>query len=682
MKTKLLATLISALMSTSAWAESDDELGSLSLDDLLSIKVTVASGDKGMTLRESPGIVTLITKDEIVNSGARDLMDVLNLVPGISFGMDVQGVVGIAARGNWAHEGKILLMVDGQEMNELSFATLQFGNHFPVENIERIEMIRGPGSAIYGGFAELGVIKITTKAGSQTGKTEFSALTSQMKDSSGRTALTAVWGTEFEAGSFDLNAYWTQGNRSDRDMVDFYPEDYEMTYNMEDNSELNDLMVNLSIKLGGFSARYLRDQYHITQRDIFFVNAPYPVEQEFNSDFIELKYKWSISESFSITPEYNLKKQEPWKATSQGVIDLEDPDTYEDEQYSGQYFDPDVQRETIRITASWDWSDDDNLIFGASRYEDDSEVIGKDYDPVENPEDIEKANFDNTAIFAQALMQTDSGNYTFGFRSVDHSEAGSSFLPRLGYTNVWDKFHFKALWSKAFRAPVVQNIIDFRDEETGATSIKPETTTVTEFEFGYQLSSNLFLTTNLYDIVIEDPIVYYFDGADAYRNYDEVGTRGIEMELKYKQDWGYLNFGFSHYQVSDNQVDQYAVLNEDFEVIDDDQLMGFPQQKLTLNAHIKMGDNWSINPSIIYESKKWAYTAANEEDSLVPEKLDAMTLVNVNIIRKFGDKFDLHFGVYNMFDDDVNYVQPYYDGYHAPLPGPTREIYLKGRFHF
>jgi len=681
MKRSLVAGILCSVLCSSVYGEEEDDLASLSLDDLLNIKVTVASGDKGMTLRESPGIISLITSEEIKNSGARDLMDVLNLVPGIGFGMDVQGVVGISARGNWAHEGKILLMVDGQEFNELSFATLQFGNHFPVENIERIEMIRGPGSAIYGGFAELGVIKITTKTGSDLGKTEFTQSYSQMKDSFGRQSRTLVYGTKFDSGSFDMNAYYSQGNRSDRDMSDFY----EDTYSMENNSELDSFMLNLSLKLDGFSARYLRDEYELTQRDIFFVNAPYAIQQAFNSDFFELKYKWAIADNFTITPEYNLKKQEPWKSDDQAVRELEelDPDSY-----GGQFFDPDVQRETYRVTASWDWSEDDNLIFGASRYEDDSTVRGALYNHpdlnIRDSNDVEKSSHDNNALFAQALMQTNSGNYTFGFRWVDHSVAGTSFLPRLGYTNVWDKFHFKGLWSKAFRAPVVQNIIDFRDEETGATSIKPETTTVTEFEFGYQISSNLFLTTNIYDIVIEDPIVYYFDDADAYRNYEEVGTRGLEIEARYKQDWGYLNVGFSHYQVSDNKVDQYAVQSVDYEVIDDNQLVGMPQQKLTFNAHIKLNEDWSINPSLVYESKKYGYTAATEEDDLIVEELSSTTLVNLNIIRQglFDGLMDIHFGVYNLLDDEVDYVQPYYDGYHAPLPGATREIYVKARLHF
>ncbi|MBL7925193.1 MAG: TonB-dependent receptor plug domain-containing protein, partial [Bacteroidia bacterium] len=124
---------------------------SLSLEELMNIKITVAS-IKELSPRQSPGIVSYITAEDIRNMGARDIMEVLRSVPGFEFGVDVEGVVGLGVRGNWAHEGKVVLFIDGQEMNESLYSTLQFGNHYPIDHIERIEIIRGPGSALHGGF--------------------------------------------------------------------------------------------------------------------------------------------------------------------------------------------------------------------------------------------------------------------------------------------------------------------------------------------------------------------------------------------------------------------------------------------------------------------------------------------------------------------------------------------------
>ncbi|HNX99124.1 MAG TPA: TonB-dependent receptor plug domain-containing protein, partial [Candidatus Aminicenantes bacterium] len=138
-------------------------LAEMSLEELSQLPVTVAS-KSAQPLHKSSGIVTLITREEIQNSGARDLIDVLRMVPGFEFGLDVRGVTSIGIRGNWAHEGKVLILWDGQSLNESLYSTIQLGNHYPVDLIERIEIVRGPGSAVYGGMAELGVINIVSRA--------------------------------------------------------------------------------------------------------------------------------------------------------------------------------------------------------------------------------------------------------------------------------------------------------------------------------------------------------------------------------------------------------------------------------------------------------------------------------------------------------------------------------------
>ena len=114
-------------------------------------------------LKDSPAVVTVVSGEDIRAMGARDLVDILNFVPGFFQGVDLDGVVGPGFRGLWGHEGKILLLIDGKEMNELLFSNMQLGNEFPVEFIERVEVVRGPGSVIYGGSAELGVINVVTR---------------------------------------------------------------------------------------------------------------------------------------------------------------------------------------------------------------------------------------------------------------------------------------------------------------------------------------------------------------------------------------------------------------------------------------------------------------------------------------------------------------------------------------
>src|SRR5690554_1593115 len=135
----------------------------------MNIEVSVSS-KSSMNIRETPGIVSVITQEDIENSGARDMVDLIQrYVPGFDFGVEVEGLIGLTVRGIWSFAGKVLLLIDGVEANENMFGQAMFGNHYPLSNVERVEIIRGPGSVVYGGYASMGVINIITKNADTTG---------------------------------------------------------------------------------------------------------------------------------------------------------------------------------------------------------------------------------------------------------------------------------------------------------------------------------------------------------------------------------------------------------------------------------------------------------------------------------------------------------------------------------
>ena len=165
-----IALTLAVLFSTVANAQTDDDPGAVAPDSTeaspppsppadpnaaaADVTSTGAAGDETgaapqvasfavTKLKDSPAVVTVISGEDIRTSGARDLIDILNMVPGYFVGQDVQNIVGAGFRGLWGEEGKILLMIDGKEINELMFSTLQLDNGFPVELIERVEVVRG-----------------------------------------------------------------------------------------------------------------------------------------------------------------------------------------------------------------------------------------------------------------------------------------------------------------------------------------------------------------------------------------------------------------------------------------------------------------------------------------------------------------------------------------------------------
>ena len=136
----------------------------------MNIKTQVASR-LDFSAREAPGILTVITREEILNSGARNLIDVLRLVPGLDFGVDVESTLGLGVRGNWAYEGKTLVLVDGQRYNESFMGTVQLVRLSPEQvekidhKIERLACGTDNMSCVGGMSSKIEAAKISTREG-------------------------------------------------------------------------------------------------------------------------------------------------------------------------------------------------------------------------------------------------------------------------------------------------------------------------------------------------------------------------------------------------------------------------------------------------------------------------------------------------------------------------------------
>ncbi|NJK87607.1 MAG: TonB-dependent receptor plug domain-containing protein [Bacteroidales bacterium] len=230
----------------------------VSIDDLLNQKVRVGSQEE-LSPRETPGIVSVIERDEIVKSGAADLIDVLNLVPGIAFGLDVDGVLGLSMRGIWGLEGKILVMIDGMEINEGLYTSVNFGKHFSPEQIERIEIIRGPGSSLYGGYAELGVINIITRKAEDINGLMVHTGFGKMTNAWANSKFGIQGGTVIKNTELSVLADFSTGNRSDqKKYVDF--DSVEYAFN-ENYSKYQNTSFNIGLRNKNFAARVISDDY-------------------------------------------------------------------------------------------------------------------------------------------------------------------------------------------------------------------------------------------------------------------------------------------------------------------------------------------------------------------------------------------------------------------------------------
>lgn len=616
-----------------------------SLEDILNIRTAVASR-LDFTARQAPGIVTVITREEMINSGARNLMDVLRLVPGLDFGVDVESSLGLGVRGNWAYEGKILVLVDEQRYNESFFGSAQLERISP-EQVERIEIVRGPGSAVYGGFAELGVIKIATRNAKSLGGTEAGLAYGHMAKTYGGRSANLAFGKVFENAELTAQTSHSDSNRSDRRYTDFNGG----SYSMKDASAIRSRNLNIGLKSRLVNLRLIADEYRTTQRDHYDDSVlPRPLNRNFDAYFAEASREFALGEKLTLTPSFNYSYQEPFNG------------------YDAVEYPRDKTSHFSKGTLLASYTSSAQLKFSGGAEVSFDKAILADTTPVAwyFRNGTKSIHYHNTAFFLEGVAEYPFGMLSAGARCDKHEKFSRALSPRLAWTKVFERLHLKAIYSKAFRAPGIDNIEANPD-------LNPEKTTVTEFETGYKFGEDLFLSASIYDIRIDKPIVFYVENSvQKYGNYGRTGTRGAELTARLKKDWGYSDFGYSYYTATDNGVAFYDA------GAGSDSLLAFAPHKFTLSASVKFSPDFSVNPSAVYYTGRRGYYAAG-----LTRRYKDILLANLNFSAKdlLGGRMEASLGVFDMFNSGYSYIQPY-NGGHSPLPGPSREVRSRVSYKF
>ncbi len=167
--------LLITLIGSSAAVADIAKLQGLSLEELM--EVTIATGVR-QSLTKAPGVVSVITAKDIEDIGARDLDEVLEIIPSLHVSRETQGYRPIyTIRGIYSGRNpEVLMLINGIPITALYTGDRGFGwGGMPINMISRIEVIRGPGSAVYGADAVAGVINLITKTKKDIDGTEVGA---------------------------------------------------------------------------------------------------------------------------------------------------------------------------------------------------------------------------------------------------------------------------------------------------------------------------------------------------------------------------------------------------------------------------------------------------------------------------------------------------------------------------
>lgn len=524
-------------------------LQELSLEELLAIKVTVAS-KTAVDAASAPSTVTVFTRDQIRNMGVLTLEELLNYVPGYQALRDVEQGVSerIAVRGrSTALSHSVLLLVDGQRLNDLYSGGVSILNRaIAVENIEQVEIIRGPGSALYGANAFTGVVNIKTLrgagsialwAGSQgarlaavsasatAGDLKLSGFARTYRDSGFEyeNVLDAVGQVgpqrdPLEGGDITLTAEYKgltiRARHMQRDLGGFLA-----FGSLQDDASIE------TTRQSSLSAEYVRDLSAKTQLTLSasYADDDWRATTLFFPAGFELAPGFVLQSDFRAGPKLSTRV---WRGSVGLQSRLDDNDTIvagiegEREAFSDIASFGSYNPLTLEPQTKVERFTDPNILF-----------------TVKTPRKVFGAYIQESHDFASTL------HLVVGLRTDSYSDFGTALSPRaaLVYETPIDSY-VKAIYGHAFRAPNYlelydrNNPVDFGNSELSAEDLDSfELAYVQRFKKHLQVSATLF-ESRIDDIITfgAEPPVDPFNpfGVPTFANGGSQTIRGIEFEAQ------------------------------------------------------------------------------------------------------------------------------------------------------
>src|SRR6202140_1143946 len=205
----LLVAAMTALFVIAASAQSNVvDVTTMSVEDLMNMQVTSVS-KRTQKVADAAAAVFVITQEDIRRSGARSIPEALRLAPGLEVARIDSNKWAIASRGfNGRFDNKLLVLIDGRSVYTPLFSGVYWNvQDVMLEDIDRIEVIRGPGATLWGANAVNGVINIITKKAKATqggvvtaggGNEERGSVAARYGDKIGGDTTDRIYGKDFD----------------------------------------------------------------------------------------------------------------------------------------------------------------------------------------------------------------------------------------------------------------------------------------------------------------------------------------------------------------------------------------------------------------------------------------------------------------------------------------------------
>ncbi|MGR3318423.1 MAG: TonB-dependent receptor plug domain-containing protein [Candidatus Anammoxibacter sp.] len=666
------------------------------LEDELSIlaeerSVTIASKMKE-DISKAPSIVTVITAKEIENMGARTITDILRIVPGIDIIKTAEsGVKNVSARGiRSTRSAKIKVLIDGHSINmPFTGDAFLFFDDLPLKNVKKIEIIRGPGSALYGANAFLAVINVITKDAEDIDGINISSGFGSFD--------TQEYSISFGTNLHGINIvgfadYYNTNGLSDTIKEDalfglpFFGRFSLAPGDTDDSRNELDLSLKLSYKDLELNAMYMnKDQEPFVGPSFVLTNQS---DQFFNYVMGDLRYKYELWGKLTLRPkiyydQYDMEfSLQPFPEGFTIPFDLDgdgDIETWPDGMIGNVFvtnrrLGGEIQADyelfennLLTFGFNYEWERQDNIrtfgnldtSTGAAR---DSIVNGSSV----GQEWIREFTRQIWAIYIQNKWDvTNNIGLTIGIRHDHYSDFEGTTNPRIGL--VWNfagDATLKILYGQAFRAPSFLELFTINNPAIlGNPDLDPETIRTYELGIGYRFTDNFSANVNYFFNVIRDEIGLLPKSSPReparFANLGGPNVQGIELEVKadFPGLWNGV-YAFANYSYLDAESKG-------------DPLPDVPKHKgnIGINAGITRYLNANLHTFI---SGSRVRAEADQRDDSPGYALMNLTLTAKDFFKGFKVKASL----FNLLDKDYNDPAPI-NTIPTDIPRPGRTFFIE-----
>ncbi|MBN1980040.1 MAG: TonB-dependent receptor [Chitinivibrionales bacterium] len=492
----------------------------MSLDDLLNMDVSTASKKAEKTV-DAPGVVTVISREDIERFGVTTLYELLERLPGTMLMADNQFIRGnISFRGDVTSEvnNHVLLLMNGRPMRESTHGAQYTPIYatFPLAIIEKIEVVRGPGSVLYGTNAYAGVVNIITK-----GKD------SQELAAKGRYGTFSTENLEAN-GSYGKKDYFVSGAYrylKSKNEQHYVLQASDSTWQIDGPYNTGELQNGASLN-AGYKGLQLNSFYSVHSS---YKDAHPTVLSSGN----QIKSKYLIADlgyEYAFTPQWSASANTTmnYLYLDQGMIE------------SGTDY-------VFELTTFINPMKNLNVVLGGNAYY--LTCWGKFIMPgmeFQHIPDYKEMRY--TGYTQMDYRPIEKLKLILGGQINKAEDMDVDFVPRFGAIyNLTSEMGAKVLFGQAFRSP-------FATERTiniaipggivGSKSLRPEKVTTLDVQFFY-MAQRLQASATYFNSRQKDLISTVFDpvgGWLVFENTSKVSAQGIELEGKYAfQEKVYMN---------------------------------------------------------------------------------------------------------------------------------------------